>query len=77
MSDEIYVGPTGELRDAQRERELIGMSLVDAWGFEYYAPHESKLEWWPIFWESIERSHHKCRVRGQCRLTDFVQEARA
>jgi hypothetical protein len=72
-----FDGPTGDLRDADAEREIVEMALIDAAGFEYYAPDELDYadtdgpDWWTIFCESVARHADEARVTGQVTLADY------
>jgi len=72
-----FEGPTGDLWDADAEREIVAMALVDAAGFEYYAPDELDYsgtdgpDWWTIFCESIACHADEARITGQVTLTDY------
>lgn len=74
----VFYGPQGRLRDAETERKIVRMSLVDAWGFEYYAPAELGYsgtdgpDWWSVFWTALERHHDKTLVSGQRSLDEFA-----
>ncbi len=73
----VYADPSGRLRDADREHELVEMALADACGFEYYAPDELSyggdegLDWWTVFWSSIGRHYDEADATGQRPLEDF------
>lgn len=76
----VFYGPTGRLRDGDREREIVTMALADACGFEYYAPDELAYagdgpDWWSIFWSAVERQYDETRVTGQRSLEDFAAAA--
>lgn len=73
--ERTYVAPGGSLFSAEEENRLIRLALNDAWGFEYHAPTEHELDWWGIFWNTMERTEGDRVVTGQVTIGDYAAPA--